>query len=163
MGDLLVESRKIAPEQLKKVLIKHKAAGKRIGELLIEDGTLSEEDILDVLEQQLSIKRVHLDMEDIEQKVVQVIPESISKKYNLVAFGMEDNKLKVAMSDPLNIFAIDDVKISSGFDVKIYIASTKDIKNTIDKYYANQNAKKAAEDLSKAQETNEDKEEKKHN
>jgi len=161
LGDLLVESKKIVPEQLRNVLIRQQSGGKRLGQLLIEDGTLSEEDILDVLEQQLSIKRVYLDREDIEQKVVQVIPEIISKKYNLVAFGMEDNKLKVAMADPLNIFAIDDVKISTGFDVKIYIASTKDIKNTIDKYYANQNAKKAAEDLSKAQGTSEDKEENK--
>ena len=161
LGDLLVESRKIAPEQLRKVLLKQQGAGKRIGQLLVEEGTISEEDILEVLEQQLSIKRIYLDREDIEQKIVQAIPESISKKYNLVAFGMEDNKLKVAMSDPLNIFAIDDVKISTGFDVKIYIASTKDIKNTIDKYYASQNAKKAAEDLSKAQGTNEDKEENK--
>lgn len=161
LGDLLVESRKLAPEQLKKVLIKQQGAGKRLGELLIEDGTLSEEDILEVLEQQLGIKRVYLDMELIEQKVVQLIPEIISKKYNLVAFGIEDNKLKVAMSDPLNIFAIDDVKISSGYDVKVYIASTQDIKNKIDIYYANQNAKKAAEDLSKAQGANEDKEENK--
>lgn len=161
LGDLLVESKKIDLEQLRKVLIKQQGTGKRMGELLIEDGILSEEDILEVLEQQLSIKRVHLDMEDVEQIFVQVIPESISKKYNLVAFGMEDNKLKVAMSDPLNIFAIDDVKISSSYDVEIYIASTKDIKNTIDKYYANQNAKKAAEDLSKAQGKNEDKEENK--
>ena len=161
LGDLLVESRKISPEQLRKVLIKQQGTGKRMGELLIEDGTLSEEDILEVLERQLSIKRVHLDMEDIDQIFVQVIPESISKKYNLVAFGMEENKLKVAMSDPLNIFAIDDVKISSGFDVEIFIASTKEIKNAIDVYYASQSAKKAADDLSKAQGTNEDKEENK--
>ncbi|MBK5240159.1 GspE/PulE family protein [Clostridium sp.] len=161
LGDLLVESKKIDLEQLRNVLTKQQGTGKRIGQILIDDGILSEEDILEVLEQQLSIKRVHLDREDIEQKVVQLIPEIISKKYNLVAFGMEDNKLKVAMSDPLNIFAVDDVKISSSFDVEIYIASTKDIKNTIDKYYANQNAKKAAEDLSKAQGTNEDKEENK--
>jgi len=161
LGDLLVESRKISPEQLKRMLIKQQGSGKRIGELLIEEGTLSEEDILEVLEQQLSIKRVYLEAEDIDQKVVQVIPESISKKYNLVAFGIENNKLKVAMSDPLNIFAVDDVKISTGLDVEIYIASTKDIKNTIDKYYANQNAKKAAEDLSKAQGANEDKEDNK--
>jgi type IV pilus assembly protein PilB len=161
LGDLLVESRKIAPEQLKKVLIKQQGSGKRLGELLIEDGILSEEDILEVLEQQLCINRVYLDREEIEQKFVQAIPESISKKYNLVAFGMEDNKLKVAMSDPLNIFAVDDVKISSGFDVKIYIASTKDIKNGIDKYYTNQNAQKAAEDLSKSQGVNEGKEENK--
>lgn len=161
LGDLLVEARKIAPEQLKKVLIKQQGSGKRLGEILIEDGILSEEDILGVLEQQLCINRVYLDMEQIEQKTTQVIPESISKKYNLVAFGMEDNKLKVAMSDPLNIFAIDDVKISSGFDVKVYIASTKDIKNTIDVYYASQNAKKAAADLSKSQGTNETKEENK--
>ncbi|MBW9155242.1 GspE/PulE family protein [Clostridium sp. FP2] len=161
LGDLLVESRKIAPEQLKKVLMQQQGSGKRLGEILIEDGILSEEDILEVLEQQLCINRVYLDMEHIEQKVAQCVPESISKKYNLVAFGMEDNKLKIAMSDPLNIFAIDDVKISSGFDVKIYIASTKDIKNTIDIYYASQNAKKAAADLSKAQGTNEGKEENK--
>ena len=133
--------------------------GKGLGQLLIDNGTLSEEDILEVLEQQLDTKRVYLDMVEIDQKVVQLIPESISKKYNLVAFGMENNKLKVAMSDPLNIFAIDDAKISSGFDVTVYIASTKDINNTINKYYTNQNAKKAAEDLSKAQGTNEGKEE----
>lgn len=161
LGDLLVEARKIAPEQLTNVLTKQQGTGKRIGELLIEDGTLSEEDILEVLEQQLDVKRVYLDMEDIEQKVVQLIPEIISKKYNLVAFGIKDNKIKVAMCDPLNIFAIDDVKISTGFDVEIHIASIKDIKNTMDKYYASQNAKKAAEDLSKAQGTNEDKEENK--
>ncbi|MBU3182048.1 GspE/PulE family protein [Clostridium psychrophilum] len=158
LGDLLVESKKITPEQLKKVLIKQQGGGKRLGQLLIEEGTLSEEDILEVLEQQLGTKRVHLDMVEIEQKVVQLIPEIISKKYNLVAFGMENNKLKIAMSDPLNIFAIDDAKISSGFDVNVYIALTKDINNTIDKYYTNQNAKKAAEDLSKDQGTNESKE-----
>ncbi|MCB2298713.1 GspE/PulE family protein [Clostridium tagluense] len=161
LGDLLVESRKIAPEQLKKVLMKQQGSGKRLGEILIEDGILSEEDILEVLEQQLCINRVYLDMEHIEQKVAQCVPESISKKYNLVAFGMEDNKLKIAMSDPLNIFAIDDVKISSGFDVKIYIASIKDIKKAIDVYYASQSAKKAAADLSKAQGTNDGKEENK--
>ncbi|MCJ7691308.1 MAG: type II secretion system protein GspE, partial [Clostridiaceae bacterium] len=161
LGDLLVESRKIDLEQLRNVLLKQQGTGKRIGQILIDDGIFSEEDILEVLEQQLSIKRVYLDREDIERKVVQLIPEIISKKYNLVAFGMEDSKLKVAMSDPLNIFAVDDVKISTAFDAVIYISSTKDIKNTIDKYYANQNAKIAAEDLSKAQETNEDKEEEK--
>lgn len=161
LGDLLIEAKKIDLEQLRKVLIKQQGTGKRIGQILIEDGILSEEDILEVLEGQLSIKRVFLDREEIEQKVVQLIPEMISKKYNLVAFGMEDNKLKVAMSDPLNIFAVDDVKISTAFDAIIYISSTKDIKNTIDKYYASQNAKKAAEDLSKSQETNEDKDENK--
>jgi len=157
LGNLLVEARKIDPEQLRDVLIKQQGSNQKLGEILIKDGILSEEDILEVLEQQLCINRVFLDMEDIEQKVVQAIPENISQKYNLVAFGMDENKLKVAMSDPLNIFAIDDVKISTGFDVKIYISSTKDIKNTIDKYYASQNAKKAADDLSKAQGKNEDK------
>jgi type IV pilus assembly protein PilB len=161
LGDLLVDARKIAPEQLKRMLIKQQGSGKRLGEILIEEGILSEDDILGVLEQQLHINRVYLETEDVEQKFVQAIPESISKKYNLIAFGMEDNKLKVAMSDPLNIFAIDDVKISSGFNVKIYIASTKDIKNGIDRYYTNQNAQKAAEDLYKAQGTNDDKDENK--
>ena len=159
MGDLLVEAGKITLEELNKVLRIQQDTGKRLGELLIEDETLTEEDILEVLEQQLSIKRVRLDMEEIEQKVVQLIPEVISKKYNLVAFGIDDNNIKVAMSDPLNIFAIDDVKISSGFDVEIFISSIKEIKNAIDVYYASQSAKKAADDLSKAQETKEDKEE----
>ncbi|MBW9151999.1 GspE/PulE family protein [Clostridium estertheticum] len=161
LGDLLIESGKITSEQLNKVLRMQQGNGKRLGELLIEDDALTEEDILEVLEQQLSIKRVRLDMEEIDQKVVQLIPEVISKKYNLVAFGIEDNKIKVAMSDPLNIFAIDDVKISSGFNVEIFIALTKDIKNAIDVYYASQSAKKAADDLSKAQETNDEKEDNK--
>ncbi|WP_416233803.1 GspE/PulE family protein [Clostridium estertheticum] len=161
LGDLLIEAGKITSEQLNKVLRKQQGSGKRLGELLIEEDALTEEDILEVLEQQLSIKRVRLDMEEIDQKVVQLIPEVISKKYNLVAFGIEDNKIKVAMSDPLNLFAIDDVKISSGFNVEIFIALTKDIKNAIDVYYASQSAKKAADDLSKAQGTKVDTEDNK--
>ncbi|WP_373687906.1 GspE/PulE family protein [Clostridium estertheticum] len=161
LGDLLIESGKITSEQLNKVLRLQQGNGKRLGELLIEDEALTEEDILEVLEQQLSIKRVRLDMQEIDQKVVQLIPEVISKKYNLVAFGIEDNKIKVAMSDPLNIFAIDDVKISSGFNVEIFIALTKDIKNAIDVYYASQSAMKAADDLSKAQGTKGDTEDNK--
>ncbi|MCB2307946.1 GspE/PulE family protein [Clostridium estertheticum] len=161
LGDLLIEAGKITSEQLNKVLRKQQGNGKRLGELLIEDDALTEEDILEVLEQQLSIKRVRLDMEEIDQKIVQLIPEVISKKYNLVAFGLEDNKIKVAMSDPLNIFAIDDVKISSGFNVEIFISLTKDIKNAIDVYYASQSAKKAADDLSKAQGTKADTEDNK--
>lgn len=153
LGDLLIQEGKITKEQLRSELLKQKGTGKRLGELLIEDKVVTEEDILEVLEKQLNVSRVRLDSIIIKDDVIKLVPENIAQKYTLMPIGVERNKLKVAMADPLNIFAIDDVKISSGLDVEPYITSSVQIKNAIDRYYSNEYIQKAAEDLSKQQET----------
>lgn len=151
LGDLLVEAGKISKEQLEQVLKKQRTSGKRIGELLIEENIITENDILDVLEVQLGIQRIHIEETAVDMDAVKSIPESLASRYNLIPIGYENNTIKVVMSDPLNIFAVDDVKIASGYEVDMLIASSEEIKRAIDKYYSSQFVQRAAEDLSKEQ------------
>lgn len=129
---------------------RQRITGIKLGELLIKDKLVSKEDILEVLEFQLGIQRVHLDMIQLDKSVVRAIPESLALKYNLIAIGFEGNKIKVAMSDPLNVFAIDDVYIATGKRVIPYIASKTNIEKAIDKYYSSEYVEKAAEELTKS-------------
>lgn len=149
LGDLLVEFNKITQADLDRIIKKQGSTGKRLGELLVEDKLVTEDDILDVLEIQLGTQRIFLDAIDVDKKAVLAIPESIASKYLLIPFGFKDDRIKVAMSDPLNIFAFDDVRIASGYEVDAYISSSKEIAKAIDRYYSSQFAQKAAEELSK--------------
>ncbi|KYH35331.1 type II secretion system protein E [Clostridium tepidiprofundi DSM 19306] len=147
LGDLLIDTGKITKEQLKEILNKQRGSGKKLGELLIDEKILSEDDIIEVLEKQLGIKKVKLDIVKVDKKAIETIPESLARKYNVIPISFLGNKMRVAMSDPLNIFAIDDIKIASGFDVIPLIATIRDILDAIDRYYSSQYVEKVAAEL----------------
>lgn len=151
LGDLLVEAGKITEQQLKTELDRQKASGIKLGELLVQDKILTEDDIMDVLEVQLGIEKVYLDIYPVDREAVKSITGSLATKYNLIPIGYEDDKIKVATNDPLNIFAVDDVRIATGKEVIPVIATKKEIERAIDKYYATQYVEKVAEALSKSQ------------
>lgn len=154
LGDILVQSNKITQEQLNTVLKKQRMTGKRLGEQLIEDNILTEDAIIDVLEIQLGIMRIDLDKTFVNMEAVKSISESLALRYNLIPIDIENNKIKVAMSDPLNVFAIDDVTISSGYEVEPLITTQTAIKKAIDRYYSSQYVQKAANELVKSQSQN---------
>lgn len=149
LGDLLIEVNMITPQDLERVLEIQKRTGKKLGEILLDEKLVTEQDIIQVLEFQLGIPHVELDKFEIEKEIVTLINESLAKKYCLIPIKQEDNIITVAMSDPLNVFAIDDIRISTGFDVKPVIASISDINKAIDRYYASSTARKAAQDVLK--------------
>lgn len=151
LGDMLVELGTITQKQLEDELKRQRITGKRLGELLIEDKLITENEILSLLEVQLGIPRVYLDMINVEEQAVKTIPQSLALKYNLIPVYIDNEKLNVAMSDPLNIFALDDVKIASGYEVEPILATAQEIKRAIDKYYSTQIVKKAADELYKEQ------------
>lgn len=151
LGDMLVELGTITPEQLEEELKRQKITGKRLGELLIEDGLLTENEMLSLLEVQLGIPRVYLNMLVVDEKAVKIIPQSLAVRYNLIPVYFNEDKISVAMSDPLNIFALDDVKIASGYEVEPLLSTQDEIKRAIDKYYSAQMVKKVADELSKEQ------------
>jgi type IV pilus assembly protein PilB len=159
LGDLLLDYGRISQSQLDEVLKKQKVTGKRLGEIFIDEDIVTEDDILDILEIQLGIKRVFLEMVNIDKLAVLSIPASLAEKYILIPLFIRDDKIHVAMSDPLNIFAVDDVKIASGYEVEPLLATKDDIKRFIDKFYSNKYAQAAADELSREHlesETNED-------
>ncbi|MBZ9608721.1 GspE/PulE family protein [Clostridium estertheticum] len=151
LGYILVKTKKITEEQLRSVLKKQRISGKRLGEQLIEDNILTEDVIIDVLEIQLGIMRVDLERTVVNMEAVKCISESLALRYNLIPIDIEDNKIKVAMADPLNVFAIDDVGISSGYEVEPLITTQTAIKRSIDRYYSSQYVQKAANELVKSQ------------
>lgn len=149
LGDMLVESGKITMPQLQETLRQQKVTGKKIGELLIENGMVTSEDIMEVLEKQTGISKVSLNAVTFDKRALKMVPENLCTKHELIPFGFEENKILIAMWDPLNIFAIDDVSISSGFEVKTFLSTREQIKKYIQMEYSGQKVAKAAEELSK--------------
>lgn len=149
LGDMLVEAGKISEEQLKGALRKQREKGNRLGEILIDEGIVTENEIINVLEKQIGIKRIQIDMINIDKKAVKCITEKLALKHTLIPIGFSENKILIAMWDPLNIFAIDDAKIASGFDVVPFISTKKEITKAIERYYSDQHVQNAAEELSK--------------
>ncbi|MBS4540015.1 type II secretion system ATPase GspE [Clostridium sp. D2Q-11] len=147
LGDLLVSVNKITEEQLSEALKIQKSSGKKLGEILVDNGYVTEADIIEVLEFQMGIPHVDLQKYFIEPEVVNLISETIARKYVLIPIKKDRGKLVVAMSDPLNLFAIDDVKISSGLDVEPVISTKQNIITSIEQYYGKKSAEKAIEDL----------------
>lgn len=149
LGDMLLEEGRITVQQLEKALRKQRNEGKRLGELLVDEGIVSENDIIGVLEKQIGIKRVKIDSINIDRKAVMCITEVLASKHTLIPIGFSGNKILIAMWDPLNIFAIDDVRIASGFEVQTFISTKKEIMKAIERYYSDQQVQIAAEELSK--------------
>ena len=150
LGDILIESGKLTEDKLKEALLIQKQVGKRLGEILVEQNFVTEEDIIEVLEKQLNIERVNLEIITIDRRAIKMISENVCRKHLIFPYEVDDNTIKVAMADPLDIVAIDDVEISTGLNVRPYIAVKQSIQRAIDIYYSNQKVLSVAEELSKA-------------
>lgn len=149
LGDLLLEVGLISQEQLENALKVQKSTGKKLGEVLISEGVVTQENIIEVLEFQLGIPHVDLEKYNINQAACLLIPEGLAKRYEIIPISQQNGILTVAMSDPLNVFAIDDVTIYSGLDVQPVIASSSEIIKAIGKYYGKQHALNAVEEFKK--------------
>ena len=151
LGDLLVTANKINSDQLEQALkLQRKTRTKRIGEVLVDLGFVKEEDILEVLETQLKIPSLDLASYRINPRVTSMIPENIARRYSLIAIEKNNNKLIVAMSDPFNIFAIDDIKLLTGMDIEVVVSLKSVILKAIDKFYREESTKKVLEEFEEA-------------
>ena len=123
LGDILVQSGYISEEDLGSALKEQKKLGKKLGEILVEKEFVTEEDLLNALEGQLGIRRVFLDSITVDKDAVKVIPEALSRKYNVLPIQFIEGELLVLTNDPLNILAEEDVRIASGYSVKLALSS----------------------------------------
>src|SRR6056297_144076 len=154
LGELLVYSGKITQKQLRQALETQKESGRKLGEIIIDKGWASENEVMGVLENQMGIESFDIKEEVIEPEIPKLITENLARRYSAVPVKIVGNKLKVAMYDPLNIFAIEDIEIATGLKIEPVLASKKDIIGAIDQYFGKQTAEKAIEDFVK--EYNED-------
>lgn len=149
LGDILVRAGKINHFQLQESLKLQKQLGKKLGEVLVEQNILTEQDIIQAIEEQTGIKRINLNEIVFDTRAIKTVSQNLCEKYGLVPFELEVNKIKVAMVDPLNIFAMDDISIATALEVEVYIAPKSEVYKFIKILYTSEEVSKAAEALSK--------------
>ncbi|WP_298270919.1 type IV-A pilus assembly ATPase PilB [Geobacter sp.] len=137
LGELLVRNNVITKEQLTKSLEEQKSSGGqlRLGSILIKNGLISESDLTTFLSKQYGVPSINLSEFEADPSVVKIIPADVAQKYQIVPVNRAGATLIIAMSDPSNIFAIDDIKFMTGYNVEVVVASETAIKAAIDKYY----------------------------
>lgn len=135
LGEILVTSGEITQSQLDQALAEQKTNGKRLGETLISLNFLTERKMLKTLEKQLSIPYMFLSDIEIMPEAVAAVPIFLAERYTLVPLKKDGNRLTIAMNDPTNFYAIDDVRMVSGCDISIVLSEQQDIINAINNFY----------------------------
>ncbi len=135
LGDLLVENNIISQEQLLEALAEQRKSKRKLGDLLISQGYITEQQLIEVLEFQLGIPHVSLFKYQIDPAITQIIPESMAKRYQVLPFMKEGGKLMVAMADPLDYFAIEDLRMSTGFRIEPAISTRDELQRAIARHY----------------------------
>jgi len=138
LGDKLIDSGFITEEHLKLAIRKQNKDGCFLGQALVDLGFVDEKTITDILAVDSTVEYFDISNVIIDSDIVKLIPLNIAKKYNLIAFDVNDTHVSVCMSDPLNIIAIDEVWKSTGKAVKVFAASTFDIVTAINSSYSQQ-------------------------
>ncbi|MBF0543134.1 MAG: Flp pilus assembly complex ATPase component TadA [Candidatus Riflebacteria bacterium] len=135
IGELLIEAGHITEKDLNIGLAEQKKRGKRIGQVLIELGYLTEDKLLPILGKQLKVPFFDLSKADIKPDILTYVPEKIARKHLLVPISFEGKTLMVGMSDPLDVFIIDEIQFQNDCEVVRCICSENQINETIDKLY----------------------------
>ena len=155
LGDCLIEKGLITQEQLESALAEQKNKGTKLGETLVEMGLVGEDDIIDILCDKLGVEYVDLRRIKIDESVVKLIKEDYMKKNCLIPIGYDPlapNILRVAMADPMDIMAVDDIAIITNLQVEPVICTKTQINAQLDKFFGAKNAMAAAEQYKKERE-----------
>ncbi len=150
-GEILLQSGKISQKQLHEALQVQREQGGRLGTTLVKLGYLSERELVDFLSKHFRVPAVDLMSMEIDESVLKIIPPDIARKYTILPISKTGATVTMAMIDPTNVFAMDDVKFMTGYKVEPVVASETAIRMAIDRYYGTTHAielKKVMEDLS---------------
>jgi type IV pilus assembly protein PilB len=134
LGDLLVEAGLITEDQLQEALNTKKEAQK-LGDALLEKGYITEQQLIEVLEFQLGIPHITLYRYSIDTSLMSIVPKDFARRNLLIPIKKEGNQLTVAMYDPMDYYAVDDLRLSTGFQISQVIATRDEILSAINKYY----------------------------
>src|SRR5512144_1723778 len=136
LGELLVRENLISLQQLQKAQEEARKSGGRLGSLLVKHGAIAENDLTQFLSKQYGVPAISLKDFDIDEEVLKLVPRVTAEKHQCIPVNRAGSSLIVAMSDPSNIFAIDDLKFLTGYNVEVVVASEQAIKEAIERYYA---------------------------
>jgi len=136
LGDLMVKESLISQVQLSQALESQKKNGGRLGSCLVKLGFVSDEDVTTFLSRQYGVPSINLTYFEVDPDVVRLVPEDTARRYEVVPLSRVGSSLTIAMVDPTNVFAMDDIKFMTGFNVEPVVASEGAIREAIDKFYS---------------------------
>jgi len=135
LGDLLVADGLLGQEQLQKALVEQKGSTEKLGSILIRLGFINEEQLIGFLSRQYGVPSITLAQLEIDLEVLKLVPAAIAKKYEVLPVRRMGNSLALAMADPTNVFALDDISFMTNLQVLPLVASQTAIKKAIDRHY----------------------------
>src|SRR5579864_7516620 len=135
LGELLVKENLISADQLRQALDQQKSTGARLGSCLMKLGFITDDEITGVLSRQYGVPSINLKYYEVEASVIKLIPQDTAIRYQIVPLSRVGSTLTIAMTDPTNVFAMDDIKFMTGFNVEPVVASETAIAEAISKFY----------------------------
>ena len=144
IGDVLLKAGVITEEQLQTALSRQKGSGRKLGETLIDEGFVSEEEIARALSEQLHMDIIDLQNVNIAEEILQLVPANVLRKNKAVPFEYAKdnvNVLRVAMEDPLDMFAMDDITIITNLQVEPVVATSRSIMLALDHYFGQEDTR----------------------
>src|ERR1041384_823598 len=135
LGEILVRENLISPQHLREALDYQREHGARLGFNLVKLGLISDDMITAVLSRQYGIPSVNLELFQIDENVLHLIPQEVAQKYSVLPLSRVGASLTLAMVDPTNVFAMDDIKFMTGLNVEPVVVAEASIQLAISKYY----------------------------
>jgi type IV pilus assembly protein PilB len=137
IGELLLREKRITPAQLQEALNRQKADGGKVGVSLVRLGFVPDEEITDLLSKQYGVPSINLSQFEIDESVIELLPSDTVHKYQVIPLSRAGATLTIAITDPTNVFAIDDIKFMTGYHVEPVVASETSLLDAIRRYYPN--------------------------
>lgn len=150
IGQLLVESGKITNEQLMTALdIQKESKGQLLGDILVEQGYINDEELAKALAMRLQVPYIDLSKTELSQEAIDKIPEALARKHGVIGVAINNRRLTIATNDPVNFYVFEEIKMISGMDYNTVLASKSGISSIIDKIYSMQNIDTVMDDVNK--------------
>src|SRR5918911_3773301 len=127
LGELLLETGKLTEEQLNEALDEQRRVGRSLGRVLVELGMLTEQQLVATLAEQVGMRFVDLSEYPVDPLATSRLPEAMARRYSALPIGYDNGRLLVAMSDPGNVFAVDDIRAVTGMELRTVVATKSDI------------------------------------
>ncbi len=147
LGSLLLKENMVTPQQLQEALNHQKMGGGKLGKAFVSLGFVKDEEITILLSRQYGVPSIHLDDFEVHPAMIKMIPAETARKYQVLPLSSSGAVLTIALADPTNVFAMDDIKFMTGYNVEPVVASESAIEDAIERYYGSTRARELRRDM----------------
>ncbi len=147
IAEMLLEEGLITPRQLEKAIDQQKSSNESLERIIINLGYVTEKEVTEVIGKEMGVPFIDLDEVQIDMELARTVPEHLAQRYKVIPVGQENQKLALAMVDPLNVFAIDDIRLITGFDIEPMISTEESIMRAINNHFGGKSIMEVHEEV----------------